>query len=45
MTSLMTRTPLRVKLVAVVVLLSGRNIDMGAHRKIVCGEAIAERAA
>jgi len=29
----------------VVVLLSGRNIDMSAHRKIVCGEAIAERAA
>ncbi|QKD06661.1 hydroxyectoine utilization dehydratase EutB [Mesorhizobium loti] len=29
----------------VIVLLSGRNIDMNAHRKIVCGEAIAERAA
>ncbi|KRB32433.1 MULTISPECIES: hydroxyectoine utilization dehydratase EutB [Mesorhizobium] len=29
----------------VVVLLSGRNIDMNAHRKIICGEAIAERAA
>jgi threonine dehydratase len=29
----------------VVVLLSGRNIDMNMHRKIVCGEAIAERAA
>ena len=29
----------------VVVLLSGRNIDMALHRKIVCGEAIAERAA
>jgi len=29
----------------VVVLLSGRNIDMGLHRQIVCGEAIAERAA
>ena len=28
----------------VVVLLSGRNIDMGLHRQIVCGEAIAERA-
>jgi threonine dehydratase len=27
----------------VMVLLSGRNIDMGLHRKIVCGEAIAER--
>ncbi|WP_179300965.1 MULTISPECIES: hydroxyectoine utilization dehydratase EutB [unclassified Mesorhizobium] len=29
----------------VVALLSGRNIDMDAHRKIVCGDAIAERAA
>jgi len=29
----------------VVVLLSGRNIDMNAHRRIVCGEAIGERAA
>ena len=29
----------------VVVLLSGRNIDMNAHRGIVCGEAIGERAA
>ncbi|MER9653770.1 hydroxyectoine utilization dehydratase EutB [Mesorhizobium sp. M0152] len=29
----------------VVVLLSGRNIDMDLHRKIVCGEAITERAA
>ncbi|QKC86642.1 hydroxyectoine utilization dehydratase EutB [Mesorhizobium sp. NZP2077] len=29
----------------VVVLFSGRNIDMNAHRKIICGEAIAERAA
>ncbi|QKC98092.1 hydroxyectoine utilization dehydratase EutB [Mesorhizobium sp. NZP2298] len=29
----------------VVVLLSGRNIDMNAHRGIICGEAIAERAA
>jgi threonine dehydratase len=29
----------------VVVLLSGRNIDMGLHRKIVCGEKIVERAA
>ncbi|WP_164754052.1 hydroxyectoine utilization dehydratase EutB [Mesorhizobium sp. M7A.F.Ca.US.008.03.1.1] len=29
----------------VVVLLSGRNIDMDAHRKIVCGEARSERAA
>ncbi|TPL91543.1 hydroxyectoine utilization dehydratase EutB [Mesorhizobium sp. B2-3-12] len=31
----------------VVVLLSGRNIDMGLHRKIVCGEmpSISERAA
>ncbi|MBZ9775580.1 hydroxyectoine utilization dehydratase EutB [Mesorhizobium sp. CO1-1-8] len=29
----------------VVVLLSGRNIDMDAHRKIVCGEAPSERAA
>lgn len=29
----------------VVVLLSGRNIDMNAHRSIVCGEAIGERAA
>lgn len=29
----------------VVVLLSGRNIDMNAHRRIICGEAIAERAA
>ncbi|WP_421914176.1 hydroxyectoine utilization dehydratase EutB [Mesorhizobium sp.] len=29
----------------VVVLLSGRNIDMTMHRRIVCGEAIAERAA
>ncbi|UVK46569.1 hydroxyectoine utilization dehydratase EutB [Mesorhizobium sp. AR07] len=29
----------------VVVLLSGRNIDMGLHRTIVYGEAIAERAA
>ncbi|MBZ9871364.1 hydroxyectoine utilization dehydratase EutB [Mesorhizobium sp. BR1-1-9] len=28
----------------VVVLLSGRNIDMSLHRKIVCGEAVAERA-
>ncbi|TPK69541.1 hydroxyectoine utilization dehydratase EutB [Mesorhizobium sp. B2-4-19] len=30
---------------AVIALLSGRNIDMDAHRKIVCGDAIAERAA
>lgn len=29
----------------VVVLLSGRNIDMDLHRKIVCGEVAAERAA
>jgi len=29
----------------VVVLLSGRSIDMNAHRGIVCGEAIGERAA
>lgn len=29
----------------VVVLLSGRNIDMNAHRKIICGDAITERAA
>ncbi|MER9028559.1 hydroxyectoine utilization dehydratase EutB [Mesorhizobium sp. M0674] len=29
----------------VVVLLSGRNIDMNTHRKIVCGDALAERAA
>ncbi|OBQ74370.1 hydroxyectoine utilization dehydratase EutB [Mesorhizobium erdmanii] len=29
----------------VVVLLSGRNIDMNAHRRIVCGAAIGERAA
>lgn len=29
----------------VVVLLSGRNIDMDLHRKIVCGEAMTERAA
>jgi len=29
----------------VIVLLSGRNIDMNAHRRIVCGEAIGERAA
>lgn len=29
----------------VVVLLSGRNIDMNAHRNIICGEAITERAA
>ncbi|BCG89882.1 hydroxyectoine utilization dehydratase EutB [Mesorhizobium sp. 113-3-9] len=29
----------------VVVLLSGRNIDMNAHRGIICGAAIAERAA
>jgi threonine dehydratase len=29
----------------VVVLLSGRNIDMNEHRRIICGEAIAERAA
>lgn len=29
----------------VVVLLSGRNIDMNKHRKIICGDAIAERAA
>jgi len=29
----------------VVVLLSGRNIDMDLHRKIVCGAAITERAA
>ncbi|CDX36308.1 putative threonine dehydratase [Mesorhizobium plurifarium] len=28
-----------------VLILSGRNIDMGLHRRIVCGEAIAERAA
>ncbi|TGQ68344.1 MAG: hydroxyectoine utilization dehydratase EutB [Mesorhizobium sp.] len=28
----------------VVVLLSGRNIDMNAHRRIVCGEATGERA-
>ncbi|TPN12855.1 hydroxyectoine utilization dehydratase EutB [Mesorhizobium sp. B2-1-3] len=28
----------------VVVLLSGRNIDMSLHRKIVCGEVVAERA-
>ena len=28
-----------------VVLLSGRNIDMGLHRRIVCGEPVAERAA
>ncbi|MBA1144115.1 hydroxyectoine utilization dehydratase EutB [Mesorhizobium neociceri] len=27
----------------VVVLLSGRNIDMNTHRRIVCGKAIAER--
>jgi threonine dehydratase len=29
----------------VVVLLSGRNIDMNTHRKIICGDAIAEPAA
>jgi hypothetical protein len=29
----------------VLVLLSGRNIDMGLHRKIVCGEKIVERTA
>ncbi|UDL91962.1 hydroxyectoine utilization dehydratase EutB [Mesorhizobium sp. PAMC28654] len=29
----------------VVVLISGRNIDMNVHRQIVCGEAIAERIA
>ncbi|WP_095198967.1 hydroxyectoine utilization dehydratase EutB [Mesorhizobium carmichaelinearum] len=29
----------------VVALLSGRNIDMNAHRGIICGEAIGERAA
>jgi threonine dehydratase len=29
----------------VVALLSGRNIDMNAHRKIICGDAITERAA
>ncbi|MEO5757600.1 MAG: hydroxyectoine utilization dehydratase EutB [Mesorhizobium sp.] len=29
----------------VVALLSGRNIDMGQHRRIVCGEVFAERAA
>ncbi|MDG4874009.1 hydroxyectoine utilization dehydratase EutB [Mesorhizobium sp. WSM4935] len=28
-----------------VLILSGRNIDMGLHRRIICGEAIAERAA
>jgi threonine dehydratase len=28
-----------------VALLSGRNIDMNAHRKIICGDAITERAA
>ncbi len=28
-----------------VLILSGRNIDMALHRRIVCGEAIAERAA
>lgn len=28
-----------------VLILSGRNIDMGLHRRIVCGETIAERAA
>jgi threonine dehydratase len=29
----------------VVVLLSGRNIDMNTHRKVICGDAIAERPA
>jgi threonine dehydratase len=29
----------------IVVLLSGRNIDMNAHRAIICGGAMAERAA
>jgi len=29
----------------VTVLLSGRNIDMNAHRRIVCGEAVGERTA
>lgn len=29
----------------VVVLLSGRNIDMSAHRKVICGDAITECAA
>ncbi|MBZ9761271.1 hydroxyectoine utilization dehydratase EutB [Mesorhizobium sp. CA8] len=28
-----------------VLILSGKNIDMGLHRRIVCGETIAERAA